>query len=104
MHAAVAGFSNHNHAIPVVRRRMKRTTAINSFETAFSFYSFLLILVGGQKFLENRRVQFAVGEVRAELAFVIVVNFLAVEDFDFFNQPVERSEEHTSELQSRQYL
>jgi len=48
-----------------------------------------LVLIGGQKFFENLRVQLAVGEMRAELALEIVVNLLAVEDFDLLNQPVE---------------
>ena len=55
----------------------------------FSFYTFLLILVGGEQFFENLGVQLAVGELHAELAFELVVNFLAVEDLDFLDQTVQ---------------
>src|SRR5476651_2021954 len=72
---------------------MKRAAATSSVELTFSFCSFLLVLIGGQKFFENLRVQLAVGKVRAEMALEIVVNLLAVEDFDLLNQPVEAQPE-----------
>jgi hypothetical protein len=74
-------------------RPIKRAAVINSVEPVFSFCSFSLILIGGQKFFKNLRVQFAVSEMRAELALEIVINFLAVEDFDLLNQPVEAQAE-----------
>jgi hypothetical protein len=71
------------------QKRMKRGRATSKFELTFSFCSFLLFLVNSQELFEYLGIEFAIGKLRPELAFELIVNIPVLEDFDFINEPIQ---------------